>query len=1002
MTSFKRPPSRRGRKSLIPPTLTLAFWQGQETWRLLLIAGLGVVMAGTLMCTVPLFSTVSLTAGVRSVLNASPQDSEILLSTSAGGLNETLFTNQIAQPLHAVISQQLGAYLNPSPEFILQTPGMDFISLAPGVIGGKMALLGFDPGEAQTHSQVLRGQLPQQTSADLQIAINQKTADALHATVGSTIQLSLSFIISHNQKQAIAIQPLALHVTGIFAPKADDPYWQGIAFDPTPLGTFLSYRALMSTSTYLALLTRLGNAVGEPAGQILFNEAQQPLLNWYYRFDVDQVSITNLDDLIQRLATTQVQLAISSGQAGLSSSVHAAQLSGPAVSFNMPSTLERYRDRVKVASIPADIVALQLVALILFFISMMTDLIVEHQTGAIALLRSRGATRRQIFGVFLMQSLVLGFLALAAGPLLAIPTARILGRALLAQADQSALHVLDGNPFQVALSVRWFALAVAGCAVLAMMIAVQGSASRDVLALRREAARSTHRPLWRRLYLDVLFIVLALASFIFSLYVANSGAEDVRSNALISIPLALATPILLVVAGILLFLRLFPLLLRVGAWFAARRRAAPSMIAIAQMARAPRQATRMILLLALASSFGMFTLIFQASQEQELFNTTSHQVGADFNGVTPPSTRAQPSLAQQTAAYRRIPGVLSASLGLSSQAFLEGSNLNLPLEVRAVDTSTYAQTAIWTTQDAAQPLALLMKELTQKSASAPLPIPAIVDALAWNELHLAPGTTFQVALPDSTAPLTFVAIDEVQHIPTVNDSLVTGSTSDYSPPGGMVVDYASLQQAIGSTIHYNQVWLHTTDDPTLLNKVRAALNKGPLTLLSVADRRALVAQAQRDPLYINLIGVLTLGAVIVLFLALVGNLITSWVNAQRRLRSFAMLRALGSTPNQLASVLLFEQGIVYGSAIFLGILFGGLLAETVVPAMVFNDTPQAPGISSDEFYALQHLLPVQIVIPGWLLIALALLTLLCMIALVMMARIVSKPSIGQTLRLNED
>ena len=159
----------------------------------------------------------------------------------------------------------------------------------------------------------------------------------------------------------------------------------------------------------------------------------------------------------------------------------------------------------------------------------------------------------------------------------------------------------------------------------------------------------------------------------------------------------------------------------------------------------------MILLLALASSFGMFTLIFQASQEQELFNTTSHQVGADFNGVIPPSTRAQPSLAQQTAAYRRIPGVLSASLGLSSQAFLEGSNLNLPLEVRAVDASTYAQTAIWTRQDAAQPLGSLMKELAQKSASAPLPIPAIVDALAWNELHLAPGTTFRVALPGSTS-----------------------------------------------------------------------------------------------------------------------------------------------------------------------------------------------------------------------------------------------------------
>jgi hypothetical protein len=74
----------------------------------------------------------------------------------------------------------------------------------------------------------------------------------------------------------------------------------------------------------------------------------------------------------------------------------------------------------------------------------------------------------------------------------------------------------------------------------------------------------------------------------------------------------------------------------------------------------------------------------------------------------------------------------------------------------------------------------------------------------------------------------------------------------------------------------------------------------------------------------------------------------------------------------------------------------------VVPALVFNNTPQAAGMSSDEFYAIQHILPVQIVIPGLLLAALALLVLLCVIALGMMARIVSRPSMGQTLRLNED
>jgi Tfp pilus assembly protein PilX len=46
--------------------------------------------------------------------------------------------------------------------------------------------------------------------------------------------------------------------------------------------------------------------------------------------------------------------------------------------------------------------------------------------------------------------------------------------------------------------------------------------------------------------------------------------------------------------------------------------------------------------------------------------------------------------------------------------------------------------------------------------------------------------------------------------------------------------------------------------------------------------------------------------------------------------------------------------------------------------------------------------PIQIVIPPMLVIALAVLVIICIVALGMMIRVVSRPSISQTLRLNED
>jgi ABC-type lipoprotein release transport system permease subunit len=140
-----------------------------------------------------------------------------------------------------------------------------------------------------------------------------------------------------------------------------------------------------------------------------------------------------------------------------------------------------------------------------------------------------------------------------------------------------------------------------------------------------------------------------------------------------------------------------------------------------------------------------------------------------------------------------------------------------------------------------------------------------------------------------------------------------------------------------------------------------------------------------------------------LLLALNGALITSWLQARSRLTNFALLRALGSAPRQIASVFTWEQGIVYAVAGVLGLLFGVLLALTGVPGLVFTN-PIAPGntMSDAEFYVIQHVLPVQMVWPAILGIAVAAFCTIGALALLLITRVVSKPSISQMLRLNED
>ena len=866
--------------------------------------------------------------------------------------------------------------------------------------------------QARTHVSVVSGRLPQPQSSGVEIALTPETAAALQVQVGSVITLTLSLLnLPSPSPGQVSFYDLPVQVVGFFTPGANDLFWHGETFQPNPHPKLTQYPALMSSETFLASLTQMAATLG--SGEVIFLE--KPDLRWYYHLDASRMKSDALDDLIDRLTTTQIQLP---NDPRVTEYAYAPQLSGATLeSFGAPSLLERYRDRLLVARIPIGMLLLQVLALACFFVSMVATLLIDAQAEAIALLRSRGARRRQILGAFVAQSLGLSLLACLTGPVLAVALVYVLGRQTLAPASQTALHLITDHPFQAAFGLRWFALVAAGGALLALLMAVRGAANRDILALRQEQARSTHRPLWQRLYLDLAAALVALTGYGLSSYVAQAGVVDARVTQLILSPLALVAPLFLALAGILLFPRLFPWLLARLSRRVARQSGAAPVLALAQMARAPQQALRLILLLTLAISFAGVTLVLTASQSQQMRNMAAYQVGADFSGGLPPAPACLsseglprrvtcPTLAQQAALYRMIPGITAATIGYAADAVSE----TIPVKIRAVDPASFAQAAIWSEQDAAEPLAALMASLVAHRSLQGHVIPAIVDAQTWNALHLRVGAMFSLDVPTGTqgeVPFTslFLVLSEVHHLPTVNDSL--DSTSDYTPPGGILVDevtYAAhYQQASQTRLPRNYVWLRTSDDPLLLAGVRAALTSGPLRLEALNDHRALVANAQQDPLYLDLIGVLTMGAAMSVLLALVGSLLTSWLSARMRLKSFALLRALGSTPRQIASVLFWEQGLVYLTALGLGALFGAFLVMTLVPELIFTSPPATDvPISRGEFYALQHLLSIQIVLPAVLSIALTALVVICLFALAMMARLVSKPALSQILRLNED
>ncbi len=1027
------PPSTR-KTSPTPPltaTIVLARWRLRNTWGMLLVTGMGMIAAVMLVCAVPLYSQLSTTAGLHGVFTAMPDSPIIRVHAALQGLSIS-GVRDVRSQIEPLPQQELAKYLARGNQFSLQSRGFSMLAPKPKNAVDTIALLGDEMAQASPHMKLLAGRLPLMQSANLEAAITSLTAHSLNVHVGSVISLKFEAYTTYkndpsNTNEIVIETSLPLHIVGIYASAlSNDSFWHGAALDPIVQAqksvNLTSYTALVSNEALLAaVVNTVPAAQKNVASGVVFSSLISDAY-WYYRLDARTLTIANENDLQTSLATMQGRIADNYGKIQSSPPypyIQNADISGPVFStYEGPGTLELFRNRVDVALIPVTILMIEAVALILFFISMMAELLVERQADAIAVLRSRGASRRQVFGSFFTQSFGLGLIAFLVGPLLALLAVYLLVRGILGDMGQAALSTVNNDLMGTFLLLITYAAIAVAVALLAMSIATYRAVGFDVLAMRREAARSSARSLWQRFNLDLVAVVVALVGYGISLYLNSIPGLDAQTRVLVQAPLTLIAPTFLLLAGIFILLRIFPYLLRLGATLATRGRGASAVLALGQMSRAPRQSVRMALLLALATAFAIFSLIFTASQAQRIRDVAAYQVGADFSGSIPDAVTAQ-DVAHDRAALKSIRGVTSVTLGYTRHANTVGQDV-LPVEIRAVDADTFAQRATWS--DSAAPLAPLMQQLSAQRVSAStqrfkeqasINVPAVVDALTWKRLGLSVGTQFSLeASPASNSSdgiITFVALAEVQHIPTINDSTEAGDSNGSPLPGGVIVDFRSYQVAYQlvskQLLPINYVWLRTSDDAALVANVRNALTRNTPQVSPLLDRRAIITALSSDPLTLDLIGELALGASTALLLALLGNLLASWLNARNRVTNFAVLRALGTSPRQVANVLTWEQGIIYITALVLGVLFGALLALTVIPSLVFTSVPASgatSGASNGEFYALQHILPVQIVVPPSLIIALVVLVVICIVTLGMMVRVVTQPALSQALRLNED
>ncbi|MGE3857780.1 MAG: FtsX-like permease family protein, partial [Dehalococcoidia bacterium] len=212
-----------------------------------------------------------------------------------------------------------------------------------------------------------------------------------------------------------------------------------------------------------------------------------------------------------------------------------------------------------------------------------------------------------------------------------------------------------------------------------LMIPAWRATRVTVLVFKRGAARPRPTPLLLRYYVDVLAVGIVALAF-WRLSRENSlFSHSLLGDAQVD-PFLLATPAVFMVTVGVVFLRLFPLVMRGIGWLVGKTKSVAVLIGVRSLVRNPTHYARLILLLMFATGVGMFGATFSATLDQSYEERAGYAVGADvraegiampgFAGEAPFLARIERVPADARTALTRIDGSLTSGTRIESVEFV--------------------------------------------------------------------------------------------------------------------------------------------------------------------------------------------------------------------------------------------------------------------------------------------------------------------------------------------
>ncbi len=703
---------------------------------------------------------------------------------------------------------------------------------------------------------------------------------------------------------------------------------------------------------------------------------------WYYALDYTKLKVTDLKEFSHLLDEQKKSFT---------------KYAGTQWQFPAKPILDQYAVRADQLRLTLWVMQVPILLMLAFYIFMVSQLIIENDRNEIAVMRSRGASGMQVFGSYLLQSAILSGISVAVGPIVAFFICRVLGAAngFLEFVSRTALPLeMDWNTVLYAIYAAFFS-------ILMMMIPAVRASRISIVEHKQKRARRWNAPLWQKMFLD--FILLGIS--LYGLFQYNLRKETILVTAAegMSVPvdpfLFIISTAFVIGAG-LLFLRVYPLVIRLISW-AGRKVWSPAIYSsFIQVGRSGGREQFLMLFLILTISIGVFNANSARTINQNIVDKVNYQYGADLtlqmewqsneikDTVAVPSglptvdttTPLAPAIIYQEPdfhIYSKLDGTAAAArvfMPTGSISIYGSERKQRAGKLMAVVPDEFGRVA-WSKPDLLGHHINEYLNLLSRSPNAVLISKPLMD-----DLKLKPGDpiTYRWGSQDDVDGVVYAA---VQFWPGLNPY-----ESDSS---NFIIANLNYVQAKTSKEPY-QIWYQKTEGATT-KQIYDDIEAKQMKLQWVKDARQEIIKKKNDALLQGTNGAMTLGFVVTLAISMIGFFIYWILSIQARTLHFGVFRAMGMSAGRVILMLVFEQILISGASILMGLIIGGVMSNLFVPllGLVYGAAEQVPPftvIASREDY-----LRLYVVVGGMLVAGLALLGIL-----------VKRIKVSQAIKLGED